>query len=204
MSMRHSTKPLESLANRNIELGRVSYQAWRKNVHFVSPSYRAKAFWGLSGLGCIIFLWSVLQAFLAADITALDRLQKLSFNYSMVFTIFVGLVLAGLCLVICFQGVSLRLVNGDDDLEEGGGWLELRQSFKKPRQFPLNTYRFARIISNETSQDLSNLSNRQNYPHALKNNSHTLLLSFKNAAITLESQDLNGLEALKKHLDEEA
>lgn len=188
----------EAISDKTIELGRVSYQPWRKNLHFVSPSYRAKAFWGLSGFGCIVFLWSVLQAFLAADITTLDRVQKLSFNYSMVFTIFIGLLLAGLCLVICFQGVSLKVVHGKGGSEGDGGWLELRQSFKKSHTFPLNTYKYSRLYEQKIEQ---NLGTRQRYPHALKNNSHLLKISFQNVSIELESQDVSGLETLRNYLD---
>ncbi len=208
----HTATKTQSLDNTHtietIELGRVSYQAWRKNqrkhLHFVSPSYRAKAFWGLSGLGCIVFLWSVLQAFLAADLAALDSVQKLSFNYSMVFTIVIGLLLAGLCLVICFQGLSLRIVDGEDGIEGNEGWLELRQSFKKPRIFPLANYRYSRIYTNESKQAGQTNLHRNSYPHALKNNSHTLNIRFANTSITLESQDLKGIEKLKNYLDTRA
>jgi len=220
--MAFASSPQENTlqSEKTIQLGRMSSQPWRKTLHFVSPSYRAKAFWGLAGVGCIVFLWSVLQAFLAADIAAFDTLDRLSFNYSMVFTIVIGLLLAGLCVVISFQGVSLRLVHRrvvevtDDDLRDGfvrdSGGLELRQSFKKPRHFPLSTYKYSRIISNELSQTRSTNTQRQlkqsgesqSYTNALKNNSTTIVISLEKATLSFECQDKNALEMLKKHLDD--
>lgn len=210
ISMAFASKENPLPPEKSIQLGRMTHQPWRKNIYFVSPSYRAKAFWGLSGLGCIIFLWSVLQAFLAADVTALDRLQKFSFNYSMVFTIFIGLLLAGLCVVICFQGVVLRVVESREGDVEGGGRLELRQSLKKPQVFPLSNYRFTRIISNESSLKRNSLRQKREaraitpphtYSNALKNNSHTVVISFSGTTISFESQDFAGLEKLKNLLD---
>ncbi len=208
MAIVSSTKESDFQADKSIQLGRMSNQPWRKTLHFVSPSYRAKAFWGLSGLGCIVFLWSVFQAFLAADVTTLGNLEKFSLNYSMVFTIFIGLLLAGLCVVICFQGVSLRVVEAKDDSGTYAGRLELRQAFKKPRSFELSTHRYTRVISNELSQatakkQVTPSASQRSYLNALKNNSHTAVISINNATISFESQDIEALQSLKTYLDKQ-